>query len=79
MRTEQSDSYEHVRDNLTPRQMEILSVSGKIEKMEGIFIGWYYAALMSDNKGAAQVASDLKREASIAQEQFLQLVNEKRG
>ena len=62
-------------DSLTDRQHTILSATDKIAKMEGVFIGWYYAALMSDNKAAAQVAYDMKTEASVALKQVIEIAN----
>jgi hypothetical protein len=65
--------------NLTASQLKILSISEKLAKMEGVFTGWYYVALMTHNNDAATVASDLRREASIAQKQLNELVNEEQG
>jgi len=60
--------------NISDRDNAILSVCNKIERMEGIFIGWYYAALMTGNRDAAATAFDMRREASTALSMFLDLM-----
>jgi len=62
-------------ENLTQRQRTILSVTEKLSKIEGLFIGWYYAAAESGNADAARVALDMKRDASIAHAQFIEIAN----
>ena len=59
--------------NLTESQSKILSVTEKLSKAEGVFLGWYYAALMTGNKDAAQIAFDLKRDISMASSQAIEL------
>ena len=60
-------------NELPQHEKDLLSITEKMAKMEGVALGMYYAARLTGDTTGAQLACDLKRDISTALSQVLTL------